>query len=103
MAYRNDLDALAQRHAALDAEVTAKTRERDEARAVLEDARAKTRLPVLDNIRVASPCKADWEQMTGDARVRACASCNKRVYNLSEMTREEAQALIVEHEGKMCA
>lgn len=103
MTYRADLDALAARHAALDAEVAAKTKERDDVHNLLEDARAKHRLPVLDNIRVASPCNADWSQMSGDDRVRACGQCNKRVYNLSEMTRDEAQALLISLEGKLCA
>jgi hypothetical protein len=102
-AYRNDLDALAARHDALAAEVAGKTKELTEAAHMLEQARAHARLPVLDNLRIASPCTADWAAMTGDDRVRACSLCNKNVYNLSEMTREEAQALLLEKEGKLCA
>ena len=102
MTYRNDVDALAARHAALDAEVSAKTRERDAARDLLTEARERARLPVLANLRVASPCSADWKQMTGDDRVRACGTCEKRVYNLSELARDEAEALIEKHEGKLC-
>ncbi len=98
---RDDIYDLAARHAALEAEVAEKQRERDAAHALLQD--AKRVLPVLDNIRVARPCRADWNQMTGDDRVRHCGSCNKRVYNLSEMTREAAQALLTEKEGKLCA
>lgn len=103
MSYRDDLDALAARHAALDSEVAVKTRERDAARVLLDDAKARSRLPVLDNIRIASPCTADWNQMTGDDRARACGTCNKTVYNLSEMTRDEAEALITAREGQLCA
>lgn len=102
MSYRNDVEALAARHEALAAEVATKTRELDSARTLLDEARAKARLPVLPNIRVASPCRADWEAMTGDDRIRACASCNKNVYNLSEMTRDEAEALIMAKEGRLC-
>lgn len=40
MAYRNDVDALAARHAALEAEVAGLTRERDEAAQLLSEARA---------------------------------------------------------------
>ncbi|HEV7558643.1 MAG TPA: hypothetical protein VGO00_24400, partial [Kofleriaceae bacterium] len=43
-----------------------------------------------------------WSGMTGDERVRHCGSCNKNVYNLSGMTRDDAHALLVEHEGAMC-
>jgi len=75
-------------------------------RPLLDEIRAKARLPVLPNIRVASPCTADWSAMApvdADAeRVRHCGSCNKNVYNLSQMTRAEAEALIVAHEGRLC-
>jgi hypothetical protein len=102
MSYRNDVEALAARHDALAAEVAVKTRELDAAKQLLDEAKAKAKLPVLPNIRVASPCTADWNAMTGDDRVRACAQCNKNVYNLSEMTRDEAEALILAREGRLC-
>ena len=102
MSYRNDLDALAARHDALASEVVTKTKELDAARQLLDDARQRAKLPVLPNIRVATPCTADWNQMTGDERVRHCGSCNKNVYNLSNMTRDEAEALIVAKEGRLC-
>lgn len=56
----------------------------------------------LDVIQVASPCEANWNDMSGNAQVRHCATCHKHVYNLSEMTRDEAEALIVAQEGKLC-
>jgi hypothetical protein len=102
MAYRDDVTALSARHDALAAEVAQKTRELEESRRLLEHARARTRLPVLDQIRVASPCTADWTQMTGDERTRHCGECQKDVYNLSGMTREEAEALVIEHNGDLC-
>lgn len=102
MTYRSDVDALAARTHALAAEVAAKTKELDASRSMLDEAVAKSRLPVLPNIKVATPCSADWKQMTGDERVRACGSCSKNVYNLSTLTREEAEALIIEKEGKLC-
>ena len=57
----------------------------------------------LDNLRTASPCPVGWEQMTGDERVRLCRLCNLHVYNISEMTRGEACALIAKSEGRICA
>lgn len=102
-AYRNDVDALAARHAALAEEVATKTRERDEAARNLADAKARAQLPVLDNIRIASPCHVPWSTMVGDERVRHCGSCDKDVFNLSAMTRDEAQALITEKAGNLCA
>lgn len=103
MTYRDDLDALAARHDALDVEVAEMTRERDRVADLIADARARARLPVLPNLRVASPCTADWNQMTGDDRVRHCATCDKDVFNLSSMTRDEAEALVLERAGNLCA
>ncbi len=102
MAYRDDVTALAARHDALAAEVAQKTRELEASRRLLEQAWTRARLPVLDQIRVASPCSADWNQMTGDDRTRHCGECRKNVYNLSGMTREEAEALIRERNGDLC-
>ena len=103
MTYRSDLDALDARHDALSNELAAKTRELDEATKLLEEARARAKLPILDNIRVASPCRADWNAMLGDERARHCNQCEKQVFNLSEMTRPEAEALIIEKHGELCA
>ena len=57
----------------------------------------------LDDLRVASPCTASWDEMLGDDRVRFCSLCSKNVYNISAMTREEATRLIITKEGKICA
>jgi hypothetical protein len=102
MAYRDDLTALSARHDALADEVQQKTRELEASRRLLEQARAQAKLPVLDNLRVASPCTADWNQMTGDDRARHCGDCQKSVYNLSGMTRDEAEALLIEKNGDLC-
>ena len=56
----------------------------------------------LDALSVASPCPANWEEMTGDDRIRFCNSCQLNVYHLSGMTRLEAETLIQEKEGKLC-
>ena len=57
---------------------------------------------ILDQVRVASPCNARWEDMTGDDRARFCAHCSKHVFNLSAMTQAEAEQLVHEKEGKFC-
>jgi hypothetical protein len=102
MAYRDDVTALSARHDALAAEVAQKTRELEESSRLLDHARARARLPVLDQIQIASPCSASWNQMTGDDRTRHCDACEKDVYNLSGMTRDEAEALILERNGELC-
>ena len=40
--------------------------------------------------------------MTGDERARFCGSCHKNVYDISQMTRAQAQQLIAEKEGDLC-
>jgi hypothetical protein len=62
---------------------------------------AKFRNP-LDHVRVAAPCKADWDQMMGSDRVRFCGQCSLNVYNLSAMTRSDAESLIARTEGRLC-
>ena len=61
------------------------------------------RLPVLDAVRIATPCSESWDRMIGDERVRNCASCKLDVYNLSAMTRAEAEGLLAARTGRMCA
>ena len=58
---------------------------------------------MLERVRIASPCTADWEQMIGDDHIRFCSQCNLNVYNLSAMTRREAEELIASREGRLCA
>lgn len=62
----------------------------------------KKSLPLLGEIRIASPCNADWKVMTGDEQTRYCDKCSKNVYNLSAMTTAQAEALIREKEGDLC-
>jgi hypothetical protein len=40
--------------------------------------------------------------MYGDDRKRFCGDCKLNVYNLSGMTREEAESLIINAEGHLC-
>jgi hypothetical protein len=56
----------------------------------------------LEVIDIAKPCPADWDAMRGDEQVRFCKHCSLNVYNLSAMTREAAQRLVAEREGRLC-
>jgi hypothetical protein len=40
--------------------------------------------------------------MIGDTRQRFCGDCKMNVYNLSGMTKQEAENLIVNAEGRLC-
>ena len=59
-------------------------------------------MTILDNIRIAAPCPAEWAGMLGDDRSRFCGSCEKHVYNLLAMSADEVVRLIQEQEGKLC-
>ena len=59
-------------------------------------------MSLLDQIRIASPCTADWTSMSGDDQSRFCGSCHKQVYNIATMTSDDAVTLIQAHEGKVC-
>lgn len=101
---RRDLDEATERAASLAGATREKenlTRELAAVEARLARA-ASRRLPLLQNVRVASPCSASWDDMDGDDRVRFCGSCEKNVYNLSAMPGEEAERLLAEHEGSIC-
>src|SRR5882724_10412487 len=56
----------------------------------------------LKHVEVAAPCKADWNQMIGSEQMRFCGQCNLNVYNLSGMTKDEAESLIARNEGRLC-
>jgi hypothetical protein len=59
-------------------------------------------LPLLDRVEVASPCHVAWDDMTGDDRARFCRHCRLEVYNLSDMTREQAEEFVASREGRTC-
>lgn len=63
----------------------------------------KMRSDRIDRLRIASSCPASWETMAGDERVRFCDLCNLHVYNIAEMTTTDAEALIANTEGRICA
>ena len=115
--YRNELDALRERKESLEREIQRLRHESEQLEALrsrqqelerelaaiaqkLGASSARRSLPMLDQVRVASPCSASWDEMLGDERVRFCMSCEKNVYNLSAMSREEAERLLEERIGK---
>jgi hypothetical protein len=61
------------------------------------------RADLLERMRVASPCPVSWDSMEGDERVRFCRECSLHVYNVSGMTRAEAESLVSRTEGRLCA
>ena len=58
-------------------------------------------LPPL-RIEIGRPCGADWDAMSGDARVRRCQHCDRNVYNLSELKSQEVRELVRSTEKRVC-
>ena len=56
----------------------------------------------LKNLKIASPCSADWNTMAGNERKRFCGDCKLNVYNLSGMTSYDAENLLRNSEGRLC-
>ena len=56
----------------------------------------------LENLKIASPCSQNWEGMAGDDRKRFCCECKLNVYNLSGMTKYDAENLLRLVEGRLC-
>jgi hypothetical protein len=119
MTYRSAEDALRERTETLEAELRALEDKRREAARLDQDVQrvvgdlAKSRelldrfekrraLPVLEDLKIASPCHARWNDMVGDEKSRHCAACDKFVFNLSAMTREEAELTMLEKTGDVC-
>ena len=57
---------------------------------------------MLDRVRVASPCPADWSAMRGDERTRFCEACGLHVHNVAAMTSPEVYRLLA-RPGRTCA
>ena len=56
----------------------------------------------LKNLKIASPCSMSWDAMAGDERKRFCGECKLNVYNLSGMTKYDAEHLLRTTEGRLC-
>ena len=57
---------------------------------------------LLGRVKIASPCRARWQDMTGDDRSRYCHQCRKHVYDFSAMPAKEVADLIRAKEGRLC-
>lgn len=60
------------------------------------------RLPLLNQLQIATPCHAAWDGMAGSDRERHCESCAKTVHNLIEHTTDEAYRLVTEADAHVC-
>lgn len=60
---------------------------------------AQSDLAIVNNIKIATPCKMDWAKMTGDERKRYCQECKLHVYNVSELSPKETVNLLQSSNG----
>src|SRR4051812_10996138 len=56
----------------------------------------------LNQVKINTPCNADWDLMQGNDQVRFCEHCNLHVTNLSSITRTEAMRVVAEARGRIC-
>jgi|GEM_PF-2009606 len=61
-----------------------------------------TEKSAIDGIRIAAPCKANWADMQGDNRKRHCGDCAKDVFDLSAMTKSEAELFLLSASEAPC-
>ena len=57
---------------------------------------------LIDNLAVSSPCSISWDSMVGNDRERNCSGCNKIVYNISDMTKTEAERFLRDNSTAEC-
>jgi hypothetical protein len=58
--------------------------------------------PKLFALTLQFNCPAKWSKMKGDDKIRFCNTCQKNVYNVSRMSKQDAIDLITEKEGNLC-
>lgn len=59
-------------------------------------------MSLLDDVMIAAPCNLAWEEMPGDDRVRHCTGCSKNVYNISAMSKSEAERFLEQNGTTEC-
>lgn len=57
---------------------------------------------LFDSIDVPEPCSQSWDAMIGDDQTRFCGSCEKKIYNLSAMSRVAAKKLLFQSNESVC-
>lgn len=60
---------------------------------------ARRRLRLIDRAEITRPCAMRWEDLPGDLRRRHCARCDRDVWDLSELTADEGEALLARSPG----
>ena len=53
--------------------------------------------------RIASPCSANWDRMSGSDDVRYCSDCHRKVYDFSTLRDEDVQNILSADKQRICA
>ncbi len=53
----------------------------------------------LDYLFLSYSCPVEWSTMEGDELERLCRQCDKKVYNISSLSKKEAEALLQKNES----
>ncbi len=70
----------------------------------VQKALRKRKLPAVVELRVTTPCKVAWAEMTPVADgVRHCERCDSKVYDLTDMSGRAIVERVRAHGGAMCA
>ncbi len=70
----------------------------------VQKALRKHKLPGVVELRVTTPCKVAWAEMSPVADgVRHCDRCDSKVYDLTDVSRREIIKRVRAHGGAMCA
>ncbi len=49
---------------------------------------------LLDSLILAYPCPIKWDSMKGDERERFCKQCSMKVFNISDLSKSEAESFL---------
>lgn len=63
--------------------------------------RQRSAAAALPVIHPPEPCAAAWAEMPGGERVRSCARCKARVYDLGGLDPSDARRVLRDHEGHL--
>ncbi|MCE9546378.1 MAG: hypothetical protein K8T25_12770 [Planctomycetia bacterium] len=62
----------------------------------------RTPSQILNEIQIAQACSASWRAMKGDDRVRHCGQCDRKVFNLSQLSADKGVRLLEQNGYNLC-
>ncbi|MBL8859222.1 MAG: hypothetical protein JNL28_11995 [Planctomycetes bacterium] len=53
-------------------------------------------------LQIKTPCPMSWDELVGGDKQRFCSACSLHVHNASELSRDEAHALVTQADARVC-